>query len=104
MIKSFNIQLRMIFLKTRNKQVTTINKNKFLYLYSNSLIIKNKIILCSLQNNFNNFSKYNFSKYDSISNQDIKKKLKDKWEKKHGLIGGMPNLFSNKNLNTVKFL
>jgi len=36
-----------------------------------------------------------------LSNQDIKKKLKDKWEKKHGLMGGMPNLFSNKNITTV---
>lgn len=49
--------------------------------------------------------KYNsFSRADiPLSNQDIKKKLKDKWEKKHGLMGGMPNFLSNKNITMVNF-
>jgi len=52
--------------------------------------------------NLNKFSKYSFSRSDiPLSNQDIKKKLKDKWEKKHGLMGGMPNLFSNKDIKMV---
>ena len=53
-------------------------------------------------NNFNN--KFintiykNFSRHDNITNQDIK----DKWEKKHGLIG-IPNMFGNQNVSTVNY-
>lgn len=47
-----------------------------------------------------NYSKGNFSRHDKIANQDIKKRLKDKWEKKHGLIG-MPSFLSNKNVTMV---
>ena len=81
MIKSSNILIKRLFLDT-NKRILFNQKN--------------------ININLNKFSKYSFSRSDiPLSNQDIKKKLKDKWEKKHGLMGGMPNLFSNKDIKMV---
>jgi hypothetical protein len=55
------------------------------------------------RNNFINLSKFNFSRYESLSNEDVKKRLAAKWEKKHG-FKGIPNFFASKENNqTVKF-
>ncbi len=80
-----------------NKLNNSRNKN-FIYSYKfYTFFYCNK----SIKLKFYQIQKFNFSKFEALTNQDIKKKLKDKWEKKHGLTGGMPNIFSNKNLNTV---
>ena len=48
-----------------------------------------------------NHSKFNFSRYDTVTSEDVRKKLADKWEKKHG-YKGIPTFFSQTDSSTVK--
>ena len=75
---------------------------KYNFNFSNSICFLKTSFGNLRKKEFVNFSKFNFSRFDTLTNEDVKKRLAAKWEKKHG-FKGIPNFFSSKDNETVKF-